>query len=150
VLDDDELRSVGRLAADFAALELLTTSMVWRLLGTDEEAARQITAHLTHEALLDLGRRLGRLRLVGQPLDDFDAWLDNVARLTERRDALIHAPWASDVGETSGLMNLDLFQGKFRKLPFDPAEFERLAGDVQSATVRGMVIATGPREAPRG
>lgn len=149
MLDDEELRSVGRLAADFAALELLTTSMVWRLLGTDEDAARQITSHLTHDALLDLGRRLGRVRLTGQPLNEFEAWLDAVTKLNERRDALIHAPWASDVGETSGLMNLDLFQGKFRKLPFDRAEFDRLAGDVQSATVRGMVIAAGPRASPR-
>jgi hypothetical protein len=149
VLDDDELRSVGRLAADFAALELLTASMVWRLLGTDKDAARQITSHLTHDDLLDLGRRLGRLRLTGQPLENFEGWLDTIATLGERRGTLIHAPWASDVGETSGLMNLDLFQGKFRKLPFDRAEFDRLAGDVRSATVRGMVIAAGPREAPR-
>jgi hypothetical protein len=149
VLDDDELRSVGRLAADVAALELLTTSMVWRLIGTDEDAARQITSRLTRDSLLDLGRRLGRVRLTGQPLEDFEGWLDTVATLNERREALIHAPWASDVGEASGLMNLDLFQGKFRKLPFDPAEFDRLAGDVRAATVRGMVIAAGPRATPR-
>jgi len=150
VLDDDELRSVGRLAADFSALELMTATMAWRLLGTDEDAARQVTFRMTHEAVIDLGRRLARVRLSGQLLEDFEEWLDVVGELSARRDALIHASWTSDVGQTNGIMNLDLFQGKFRKLPFDRGAFERLAGDVQAATVRGMVIAAGPRQpAPR-
>jgi hypothetical protein len=146
MLDDEELRSVGRVATAFAALEVLINSMVWRLLGTDEQAARHVTSRLTLVAVLDLGRRLGSLRLTGQPLDDFQEWIQTVSHLCERRDALIHTPWASEAEGPGGLMNLDLFQGKFHKLPFDRRSFDQLADDVQVATVRGMVIAAGPRQ----
>lgn len=95
-LSDEHLRSIGKITAYFAKLELLVSFCIWSLIEGEQRLGQIVTAELSFSGKVALLSSLYRYR-VNSPerLTELEELLDRVSQAEEKRNAMIHSFWGA-------------------------------------------------------
>jgi len=92
---EEDLKSLGRVVANFALLEVLVSGFISRLVGQEPELGRIIVSGLPFKQKVTLLSSLYRYRLGGtEELAELERLLDRLSLAEEKRNSIIHSLWA--------------------------------------------------------
>jgi hypothetical protein len=155
-MTDEHLKNLGRVAANFQALELRIAFWTWGLIGEDQAVGRMVTAQLPFGKLCVLADSLFEHRAKDHPSRSrFAGVIWQSLKAEEQRNQLFHSAWLSapESGEISRLKSsLKLDRGLVTTSPAVTAdEIGRLAdairalvGELDQMTKEVPGIATWP------
>ncbi|MPZ68811.1 MAG: hypothetical protein GEU71_04705 [Actinobacteria bacterium] len=135
------LRALGRVSANFAALEVSTSLMIWALIGDEDEVGQIVTAKLSYRQLLDILAGLTHYRC-GDSREihaELMAFIKTADAAQQKRNIVLHSAYtAPNEGEEEMgrlKMRLDRKRGLAKDVFFDEAtsEVEAAADQVRDA-----------------
>ncbi len=96
-LSDDFLRALGRISANFQALEASIAFLTWSLINADQTIGQIITSQVSFNRLCDLLSSLFRYRVKEQALlEKLEEILRKASEAEQRRNTVIHSVWMTD------------------------------------------------------
>ena len=99
---DEQLKAIGRIITNFAALETMIKNCVWDLIGRDQEIGRTITAQrIQFDSLIDLLVSLHKQRVPNTSSGEKSSKLlkELLPRLNlanNQRNTIAHSLWLTD------------------------------------------------------
>jgi hypothetical protein len=90
--------AIGKIASNWAALELIINSVIWCLAGVDDEAGACITANIfTIDGRLKTLIALMKLRGAEQAIvTDLNRFANDSREIANKRNRIVHDPWAAE------------------------------------------------------
>lgn len=137
VLGPDHLQAIGRVAAQWAILELNLHLILWGLLDVPQRSGHAITAAVPSmntklHMLRSLAKESGRLSSTAKT--NIETLLTSVSDLRTDRNNIVHATWS--VSEKPGAFNRSKFTGwgevKFHDQDLTAPEINQIADDIAS------------------
>lgn len=95
VLDDAQLKAIGRVAAEWSYFESILELGIWGMAGIDPKYRRALTTELSAIERLKIFSALAHQRLAEdhEAISELDALTGKVHALNTRRNDVIHAEW---------------------------------------------------------
>jgi hypothetical protein len=91
-LDDEDLRAIGAVTANFAALEQLLHYLIWSLVGGDQRTSQIITTEYPFRSLPAVAFALVKHRAsAGPTVKKCEKLMKRIERLELQRDQLTHS-----------------------------------------------------------
>jgi hypothetical protein len=93
-INDDQLKALGRLTAEFSLLELMIASLAWRLSG-DARSGMIFTSHLSFTRLCQatIALAIEKMKTTPAVADELEQITERALRLEDDRNRLIHSIW---------------------------------------------------------
>lgn len=130
------LIAIGKVASNFALLELLTSHLCRGFLGTDPLANEVVTRNLSYGRLLDVVGGLAALRLPeGNARKEVFRILQLAQDAATARNQILHSPYAApdEDGEPSGSVLMRVARRASRKKGLLPSETDEGTADIEQA-----------------
>jgi hypothetical protein len=100
-MTDDHLKQLGRVAANFQALEIRIAFWTWSLIGPDQKVGQMVTVQLPFGKLCVLARSLFDYRFPGSPFAArFAELVKRSLKCEEQRNQLFHSAWLGTDGQS--------------------------------------------------
>lgn len=135
-ISERHLIAIGKVASNFALLELFTSHVCRAFLGTDALANEVVTRNLNYSRLLDVIGGLAVLRLPeGEPRREVFRVLDLAQEAATLRNKILHSAYAApdEEGEPSGSVLMRVHRRSSRKKGLHPAETNEGTSDIEHA-----------------
>jgi hypothetical protein len=122
-IPEDHYAAIGKVAANWAALEALVNSSLWQLSKADDEAAACLTAQMigitrSLDALLALVRLRGGTETMISKINRFQ---NDTFEYMKKRNRIIHDPWSVNPS-TLKISRLEISAQKRLILGFQPMD----------------------------
>ncbi len=131
--DVDPAKAIGRIASNFAAMELVVSAAVGTLADVDLATVQELLADDSFDKVITKTRLIARRRLSAEGFGIIDRWLTQAKVLGDRRSQVLHSAWVAagpDVTAEQALVGFRLRKGEIRDQRLTPLELDRLADEI--------------------
>lgn len=100
-LNDAFLKALGRISANFQALEMYIAAFTWSLISSDQNVGQIVTSQISFSRLCDLLSSLFRHKVKSPDLiEELDGILQRASEAEQQRNTIIHSAWLTDEEDT--------------------------------------------------
>jgi hypothetical protein len=127
MMNEPHYKAIGKVVANWAALEAIISSALWRLARVDDTAGVCLTSQIPNmpgrmNALISLAKLRNASDGIIRKLHKF---ADDTPGLQEQRNRVAHDPWRIDLS-TGQLQRLEVSARKTAKLQYVPVSVEEI------------------------